>query len=225
MRESPFTEFLAKVNCQVIQFTKSGCEGELLVNNLVAMEQIHSNHVVEISKLNGAFWAGMDGETVELDPTSHSNADALGYSGLIYSITGDAMFTKDHGVGLTVKTADCLPILVSAGPFIGVIHAGREGTLSRISIEMANRLYAYGINNAALWFGPASCVCCYQIDRETNSYFDLIAENKAQWQEIFGSNVQFYCSNDCTQCSPDRFFSYRSGDSVRRNVFGIAKLQ
>ena len=153
------TDFLAKVNCQVTQCTKSGCDGEFLVDNLVAMEQIHSNHVVEISKLNGVVYACTGGELEPLEPKPHSNAVAMGYSGLSYLITGDAMFTKDHGVGLTVKTADCLPILVFADPFIGVIHAGREGTLADISLIMANRLKALDIKNVSIWFGPASyCV-------------------------------------------------------------------
>ena len=147
------TDFLAKVNCQVTQCTKSGCDGEFLVTTLLQWNKFIPT-AVEISKLNGVVYACTGGELEPLEPKLHSNV-AMGYSGLSYLITGDAMFTKDHG--LTVKLWTVCQFRFCRS-FHWVIHAGREGTLADISLIMANRLKALDIKNVSIWFGPASCV-------------------------------------------------------------------
>ncbi|MGC6366361.1 MAG: polyphenol oxidase family protein [Candidatus Marinamargulisbacteria bacterium] len=223
--QSPLAQFSLETACKTVVFTKQGCVGTLPVEALIGMNQTHSNDVVEIQQKNDHWvWMNPDSTQQRVAAGAHSNATSLAHRGVSYTVKGDAMFTNHRGVILTVKTADCLPILVAADDYVGVIHAGREGTLAGISKRMAMQFYDYGVRRVSCWFGPASCVCCYQIDRETNSYFDLISENQSQWRAIFGQEVYFYLSDDCTQCSPDRFFSYRSGDSADRNVFGIARL-
>ena len=49
----------------------------------------------------------------------------------------DAIYTTQENILLTVKTADCLPILIfHPKPLIAVIHAGRKGTDQHITTSV-----------------------------------------------------------------------------------------
>jgi polyphenol oxidase len=53
----------------------------------------------------------------------------------------DATITSDPKITLSVKTADCLPILFHhPRPLVGVIHAGRKGTQQQILLKVLTAL-------------------------------------------------------------------------------------
>lgn len=139
----------------------------------------------------------------------------------------DGVITNQPGVGLLVRTADCLPILLHhQSGLIGAIHAGRKGTQKGILSKALHRIKNdFGIkDNLTVWFGPAICGSCYQIDRETDQHFDLYKENRKQLEEVFplGSAVLKEI-NICTLEHPD-YFSYRqTGPGVKMNYFLIAQ--
>jgi len=153
----------------------------------------------------------------------HQNADPFSRVGSIYELDSDAVITSSKNVILSVKTADCLPILIKADPFIAVIHAGRVGTLDSITKNVMIFLKKQGVNFVNVWYGPHSCVCCYEIDQETNTHFDLLLNNTDQIKSVFGSSYLINYANYCTQCHSNLFYSYRSGDEFKRNVFYLKK--
>ena len=207
-------------------FTKQGMVGECNATTLVAMNQMHSNEVVLIEQLDGQLVVrNGDGEFIPISMDSnHMNAQVSTFEECTYVIDGDAMITNEKGLALSVKTADCLPILIQSEEYVAVIHAGREGTIKGISTRVAESLKRLGVSSATAWFGPASCFFCYQVDRETNTYFDLVFDNKAQLCQVFGSSIEIQLSGLCTQCQSNEFYSYRSGDQIDRNVFYISRL-
>ena len=141
-------------------------------------------------------------------------------------VSADALITDDVGLVLSVKTADCLPIFVMGGGYISVIHAGREGTLNYISRYVCELFQALGVEKIDVWFGPCSCVCCYEIDSETATHFDLVLENVVQIVSVYHDDVHFVNREGhdyCTQCRHDILYSYRMGDMVDRNVFYLKK--
>ena len=135
----------------------------------------------------------------------------MGQCGRHYLVDCDALICNDSRVLLGVKTADCLPIFIVGDGYFSVVHAGRVGTLDLISFNVAVAMRAYGVSNVSVWFGPASCVCCYEIDANTRTHFDLILSNRSQIQRVY-PNASVYFSGDqyqCTQCAPDAFYSFR----------------
>ncbi len=154
----------------------------------------------------------------------------------------DACHTNKKNIFLSVKTADCLPILISGFddkqlPFVAAAHAGRKGTESKILYLLLEKLNdTYNFVNALqnesekqlrlnIWFGPAICEKCYQIDRATNLHYDLIAENKKQIVEFFAKNkldpqksLNLEVENHCTLHEPEKYYSYRAtGPGVKMN--------
>lgn len=205
-------------------YTKHGLIGDAHASTLIAMNQTHSNTVASIEAMDGSLLAKYsNGDVGSLDSAEHLNASVIDYSGEVNVVDADACITSEKNVLLSVKTADCLPILLDADPYIAVIHAGREGTIHEITYRVCQRLIEQGVSSVHAWFGPASCLFCYQIDRDTNTYFDLVGENKDQITAAFHSSATIDVSDACTQCESRLFYSYRSGDPVNRNVFYLCR--
>ncbi|MSR88220.1 MAG: laccase domain-containing protein [Candidatus Margulisbacteria bacterium] len=125
----------------------------------------------------------------------------------------DAIITKEQGVLLSVRTADCLPILIAhESGVVGAVHAGRKGTESEIIIETLRSIKEnFGeLDGLKFWFGPAICEACYQIDRELDLHYDLVDENKKQIASVLKSGTyEITESGLCTVERTDMFYSYR----------------
>lgn len=162
----------------------------------------------------------------------------------------DACFTSQPSTTLIVRTADCLPILLSAYTtdeagstrFVAAAHAGRKGTQQNILYKLLEELavsYSFSeilakpASKLSVWFGPAICVDCYQIERETDTHFDLIAENKKQLlrfctdhQIDFKNKVKLEIDSRCTLHSKQQLHSYRrTGPGVQMNYSAISLLK
>jgi hypothetical protein len=92
---------------------------------------------------------------------------------------GDALITCTRGLILSIKTADCYPILI-ADPrtlSIAAIHAGWRGTAGRIVAETAARMQAdFGASPRDLHaaIGPGIGVCCYEVGEEVARHFECL---------------------------------------------------
>lgn len=133
----------------------------------------------------------------------------------------DALITTIPGITLAVKHADCLPILVyHPKGIIAAIHAGRRSTQQQILKKVLRYLKTHFQlkDSVSLWFGPALCKDCHTTNPEKTTHFDLIAENRNQTEQIFGSgNFSITVTNRCT-AHEDEFHSYRkTGPGVPMN--------
>ncbi len=165
------------------------------------MEQVHS-----------------DGVKI-LDPNKHQKQFLLGSFTVIKGV--DGLIVKKKNVGLVVKHADCLPILIAhPSGVIAAIHAGRKGTEKRIFLKTLSLLVEkFNLTkDLNIWFGPRICKNCYQIDRETDLHYDLVEKNLKQLELLLKPNqydLMIYPS--CTFCDR-RFYSYRrEGKGVKMN--------
>lgn len=82
----------------------------------------------------------------------------------------DALITELRGVAIGVRTADCMPCLISderAGR-IAAVHAGRRGTLGRILRLTIEKMLEMGSRPSDLhiYLGPAICSPCYEIGED-----------------------------------------------------------
>ena len=141
---------------------------------------------------------------------------------------GDALVTDRPGLALSVRTADCYPILLaSLGPHraVAAIHAGWRGTEARIVERTVARLHSeYGVEPDQIFaaIGPGIGACCYQVGIEVARRFgmdgagklDLAAENLRQLTAAGVPRAQIEASGQCTSCDAARFHSYRRDGEV-----------
>lgn len=193
---------------------------------VIRMQQIHGNKIAEIT------YPFLDSNKYLQDP-----------------IPGvDACYTAEKNIFLSIKSADCLPILISgfantvtataenekSFPFIAAAHAGRKSTESKILyllLEEVNKKYNFvqflkkKPSALHIWFGPAICTQCYQIDRKTDTHYDLISENKKQIAAFCTNHqldpeksLEIEIKSPCTLHNQTKYYSYRAtGPGVQMN--------
>lgn len=97
-------------------------------------------------------------------------------------VVGDAVFTKSSRP-VSIITADCLPILVSAvsEPFVAAIHAGWKGLAAGIIKNAFEAFSRAGIDKSSLRvaLGPGIRECCYEVSLQMTG--DLESTHGAMW--------------------------------------------
>jgi YfiH family protein len=147
----------------------------------------------------------------------------------------DAIVTNQPGIFLSVRSADCVPILFMDGDrrVVAAVHAGWRGTLGGIAAKtvkvMRDRFHCNPRSLRAA-VGPSIGVCCYEVDdtvtrplkraypfwREvvgkaagSRVRLDLRRLNCLQMEEAGMEPSRIEAVNLCTACHPDLFHSYR----------------
>jgi polyphenol oxidase len=133
---------------------------------------------------------------------------------------GDALITNQPGVAVSIRTADCYPILLAdaRNGAIAAVHAGWRGTAAKILMETLQRMKKeYGTEPAdvSAAIGPGIRVCCFEVGEEVacqfgyteRTHLDLAWENRKQLEEAGVEKIE--ALGICTFCDAERFFSYR----------------
>jgi hypothetical protein len=89
---------------------------------------------------------------------------------------GDALLTDQPGLLLSVRTADCLPVLLvdPRQRAVAVVHAGWRGALARIvekAVGEMRRLFGSQPEDLLAALGPSIRVCCYEVGQEVVDAF------------------------------------------------------
>lgn len=88
---------------------------------------------------------------------------------------GDALITCTPEIILTVKTADCIPLLVwdESIPVIAAIHAGWRGLKNNIVENTIQEIlkYSENANNLTVLLGPHLKQCHFEVTEEFLSFF------------------------------------------------------
>lgn len=147
-------------------------------------------------------------------------------------IRGDAMVTREVGIGLGVLGADCAPVLL-ADPdarVIGAAHAGWKGAVQGVTDSIIDAMEGLGAaaENIHVAVGPAIQKLSYEVgvdfkrafidispiksdsfflDHNASVYFDLpgYIQNRLQNRGVKESEI----INEDTYSQSGRFFSYR----------------
>jgi len=151
----------------------------------------------------------------------------------------DALVTNDPGVALTVFTADCTPILLHdpVTGAVGAAHAGWRGTAAKIGAKTVQAMvdnFGCKPENIRAAIGPNIGFCHFETDRDVPDairaaygaeadpfiekrgekyYLDLKAINALSLRQLGVTHIDI--SDDCTMCSPDRFWSHRVTRGIR----------
>jgi hypothetical protein len=145
----------------------------------------------------------------------------------------DGLVTAEPGLALTMRYADCVPVLFysAARRAVGIAHAGWRGTAQRVAAATAQMMVtSLGCDPAEIVaaIGPSIGPCCYQVGPEVVAQFqqsfpgervlsppdadgraqaDLWRANVAQLREVGVTQVEV--SGYCTCCRQDLFYSHR----------------
>lgn len=85
----------------------------------------------------------------------------------------DGLATTTPGIGLAVRAADCLPVLL-ADPDAGVAgaaHAGRVGLAAGVLGALVETLRGLGAGRLRAWIGPHICGDCYEVPEDLQAEF------------------------------------------------------
>jgi YfiH family protein len=155
-------------------------------------------------------------------------------------LAADGMVTKEKGLALLIRTADCVPVFfhdADAGA-VGICHAGWRGAKSGVVLETVRTLAReFGSRPASIQvaLGPAIRQMCYEVGEEFENYFpgevarrggrrffDLVGAVKRQLRDAGVPEGSVSDSKVCTACSCDRFFSARrEGNDTGRLISAI----
>jgi polyphenol oxidase len=149
---------------------------------------------------------------------------------------GDALITSQTGLAVSIRTADCLPILVAdpVSGAVGAIHAGWRGTVSGIVRETMIRMgeeFGSRPEDLRAAIGPGIGVCCYHVGAEVARHFgrsdagcvDLAHDNRRQLLEAGVPEAQIEVLGVCTFCDP-RFHSWRRDKERAGRMISFIRL-
>ena len=164
----------------------------------------------------------------------------------------DALVTNIKGVLLTVRVADCVPILLYDGVngAIGAVHAGWRGTFMQIGPKAVRQMCKlYGTNHVDVQaaIGAAIGVCCYEVGMDFyeqfrgeygeaideffrhkhggKPYCNLAAMNKSFLAAAGIPEKNITVSGLCTNCNPGLFYSHRRSGGKRGTMAGFIGMR
>jgi YfiH family protein len=155
----------------------------------------------------------------------------------------DALLTNRPHIFLSVKTADCAPVLLydPIHQAVGAVHAGWRGTVSGIIGNAINAMrsnYNSDPQEIIAAIGPALHSCCYAVKNDVAEqftgeeiirrdgllYLDLIAAVRNRLLAAGLQPGQIEESGYCTACQADKFYSYRRDGVLTGRMLAVIGL-
>ncbi len=178
-------------------------------------------------------WGMGEGDILFLKQEHTDRIIIVDDKGFTEPLKADGAITEERGVLLSVKVADCVPILMydPQKNIVAAVHAGWRGTARGIiinAIGLFKDRYNSSPEEILIAMGPSIRWCCYEVDdrvlslvrertgegefyiiRNGKTCLDLPSANMYQAisEGVPGENI--WISGDCTFCYPERYFSYR----------------
>lgn len=147
--------------------------------------------------------------------------------------TGDALVTATRGLGLMVRVADCVPLVladVEAG-VVGAVHSGRPGLVLDIATRAVEVMREQGASEIVAWVGPHVCGSCYEVPEQMRSDVSAVvpeAYAETSWgtpavdigagvrAQLARAGVEVVDVPGCTREEADLHSFRRDGDAAGR---------
>jgi YfiH family protein len=110
-------------------------------------------------------------------------------------LTGDGLITNLRNVVISVRTADCIPVLLAdkKQKAVGAFHAGWRGTLARIVEKGVGEMVAKFSSkpkDIVAAIGPGVHKCCYEVAEDFRDKFAAqFTYSQELFDEVFDSNA------------------------------------
>lgn len=164
----------------------------------------------------------------------------------------DALITNRPQVLLTVRTADCVPVLVHdpMSKVVAAVHAGWRGAIAGIlpkTLSILRRRFGSNPLRMQIGIGPSVGPCCYEVDepvlerlragfpgwrtviREVGGRRAMLDLQDLLWRQAASAGVpeeHIRAVRVCTVCHPALFYSYRrEGTVLGTMVSGIMRTR
>jgi len=151
----------------------------------------------------------------------------------------DGLWTREPGLRIGVRVADCVPVLLAGttpgGPWVAALHAGWRGAVAGILRRGVEEFRAQGGRPGELvWaLGPAILKCHFEVGEEVldaarrdpawreelaepgprgRPHLDLHGFLRAQALDLGLEPARDGSVARCTLCERDLLYSYRGGD-------------
>lgn len=148
---------------------------------------------------------------------------------------GDALFSPEPGLVLSVVTADCVPVLLAGPKGLAAVHAGWRGIAAGV-VPAAIEAAVERPEEWTAWIGPAVGACCYEVGEDVATrvaeashpgvvtsgpgerpHLDLQAAVRHQLESAGIGEI--IAVSHCTRCDAERLWSYRrEGKAAGRNL-------
>jgi YfiH family protein len=184
---------------------------------------------VRENRLRLARAAGLPPESLVLADQVHGSRVVRGRTGELPE--ADALWTDSPGTWVGIRTADCIPLLLSSedGTRVAAVHSGWRGTAARIAEVAVATLAREGAGPPTLRaaIGPCIGVCCYEVGEDLAVRFsdafgtDVVRRDRprphldlrlAVRRTLLQAGLAETHIEDvpgCNACDPARFFSHR----------------
>ncbi len=98
---------------------------------------------------------------------------------------GDALITQTNGLWISIRTADCLPILLidPLNRAVAAIHTGWRGTAARIvQLAVDGMSQRFGSDPVSLLaaIGPGIDYCCFEVGDDVTCHFEAFTTTGSQ---------------------------------------------
>lgn len=158
----------------------------------------------------------------------------------------DGLVTGTKNLPIFCFTADCVPVLLydKEGKSAGAIHCGWKSSVKDILRVALEEMQKFGTKpeNVCAALGPAIGRCCFETDRDVpdaiHAYLrgdteglwtvrpdgkymvDLRAANARRLMQLGVKKENIDCSEECTMCHPEKFWSarYTNRAGIKRGI-------
>jgi hypothetical protein len=154
--------------------------------------------------------------------------------------TGDALVTTRRGLGLMVRVADCVPVLLAdpAAGVVAAVHAGRAGLALGIVTAAVAAMREQGGAAFRAWLGPHVCGRCYEVPASMrDEVAELVPEARAEtsWgtpaldlgagveAQLVAAGAEVTRVGGCTREDPS-LHSYRRDGAASGRLAGLVWL-
>lgn len=149
----------------------------------------------------------------------------------------DALVTRDPGLVLAARGADCALVLL-ADPqtgVVGAVHCGRRGLVAGVVPAAVSRMRGLGAAGLHAWIGPHACGGCYEVPEQMRAEVAQVvpeASARTTWgtpsvdlaagvvAQLDADGVSSEHLGVCTM-EDDRVWSHRRDDDRAGRVAGL----
>jgi YfiH family protein len=151
---------------------------------------------------------------------------------------GDALITATAGVAVSVRTADCFPVLLADARqrVVAAVHAGWRGTAARIvpaALDLMRAKFDTSPADVYAAIGPGIGGCCYEVGEDVAQHFglegaghvDLDRINRDQLVAAGVPEGHIDSMGLCTFCDATRFHSHRRDRHAAGRMISFIRIR